>query len=345
MISDSRKISLIRLAIKIGKRLPFNKKPKQIMLRDRIGQYERMWSGIAAALGGELERLDRDCWEIRVGTQFIRTRLHELPLEDNVNLKVCGKKPLVSRLLGGQGVPVAEHKVLTSANMAEAYTFLTEHPHGCVVKPVGGWSGLGVITHVCSRKQMLNAVVHATYEHDEFMVEQQVPGESFRLLVYKGKLLHAVRRRGDYVRGDGTKSLDELCSNITRDEDFKFTVAAQGYQLSDVPANESQILVRSVGSTFNGGKELRTIYDEDVTDVVHPAIVKDMEKCAAILQGNFLGIDVVTTDISKDLRETGGVVIEVNTTPGLHHHYDSSDEDYPEIILNIVKDLFEKKAG
>ena len=33
------------------------------------------------------------------------------------------------------------------------------------------------------------------------------------------------------------------------------------------------------------------------------------------------GVDVITPDPSRPLVESGGVINEVNGTPGLHHHY------------------------
>jgi D-alanine-D-alanine ligase-like ATP-grasp enzyme len=53
----------------------------------------------------------------------------------------------------------------------------------------------------------------------------------------------------------------------------------------------------------------------------------------------FLGVDVITSDIQADLRECGGVINEVNTTPALHHHYDPKREPFPAPALAIVKDL------
>jgi D-alanine-D-alanine ligase-like ATP-grasp enzyme len=37
------------------------------------------------------------------------------------------------------------------------------------------------------------------------------------------------------------------------------------------------------------------------------------------------GVDVITPDASRPLEEAGGVVAEVNGTPGIHHHYHVAD--------------------
>ncbi len=49
---------------------------------------------------------------------------------------------------------------------------------------------------------------------------------------------------------------------------------------------------------------------------------------------------MICKEISRPLSETGGVVNEINTTPGLHHHYLISDrsEIYP-VAIPIIKFL------
>nr|HQU71074.1 hypothetical protein [Calditrichia bacterium] len=36
---------------------------------------------------------------------------------------------------------------------------------------------------------------------------------------------------------------------------------------------------------------------------------------------DLLGVDLITPDVSRPLDEVGGVINEINTNPGLHHHY------------------------
>jgi D-alanine-D-alanine ligase-like ATP-grasp enzyme len=36
-------------------------------------------------------------------------------------------------------------------------------------------------------------------------------------------------------------------------------------------------------------------------------------------------VDVIAPDVSQPLEQSGGVVAEVNGTPGIHHHYHVAD--------------------
>ncbi|MEL6988297.1 MAG: Mur ligase family protein, partial [Bacteroidota bacterium] len=58
----------------------------------------------------------------------------------------------------------------------------------------------------------------------------------------------------------------------------------------------------------------------DITDMVHPENVFMAERIARVIGLNICGIDVMTTDLSKPLSETGGAVLEVNAGPGFRMH-------------------------
>ena len=55
------------------------------------------------------------------------------------------------------------------------------------------------------------------------------------------------------------------------------------------------------------------------------AIVEDARTAVRTLGLRLAGVDLVTADPSRPLRETGGVINEVNGTPALHRHYQVSD--------------------
>jgi len=304
-----------------------------------------MWTAIANELGGSITSLDRDIWEIARGERSIRVRLHELPFDNDVVLKLCGRKPLVHRLLSDANLPVPSYKVFTLNSLHVAYQFLEKHPLGVVVKPCDGYSGFGVTTHITTTPQLKRAAALASLYLDNLMVETQVAGENYRLLVYKGRMLHAVKRTGQNVVGDGQSTIAELmnrknsCSISPEDTDVAFTLKSQGLSSDLVPVRNEKILISSIASAFSGGKELRTVYDTTITDKVHPAVRAAAEQCAAVVRSDLVGVDIITTDIDKPLKESGGVINEVNTTPALHHHYDEENETYPFVALHIVRDL------
>jgi cyanophycin synthetase len=57
-----------------------------------------------------------------------------------------------------------------------------------------------------------------------------------------------------------------------------------------------------------------------VREEVHPSIVQMGREIVALFGIELGGLDLLTSDIGVPLDESRGVINEVNTTPGLHHH-------------------------
>ena len=85
--------------------------------------------------------------------------------------------------------------------------------------------------------------------------------------------------------------------------------------------------------------EVRTVYNQTVTDSICDSIRCQAELAAKIVHSDFLGIDIITTDCQIPLKESGGVVNEVNTTPALHHHYDARVERFPQAAAQAISIL------
>jgi D-alanine-D-alanine ligase-like ATP-grasp enzyme len=98
-------------------------------------------------------------------------------------------------------------------------------------------------------------------------------------------------------------------------------------------------LVQSVNDPNQRRVEVRTVYNEAVTDLVCDALRKNAVSVAQTLRSRFIGVDLITADPAVPLEKSGGAVIEANTTPGLHHHYDSLREKFPEPALRVIQAL------
>ena len=66
----------------------------------------------------------------------------------------------------------------------------------------------------------------------------------------------------------------------------------------------------------------------------------DGSRVAATLNARFTGIDIVMRDPTVPLRESGGVILEVNGTPNLYYHYNKQDGATPVAVPLLRKLLF-----
>lgn len=320
----------------------------QIYFDDRVDQYRGMWKSVAEHLGAEWLELDHDIWEIHLTGRSVRIYQYQLELDNPVVLQMAGRKSLIHRMLAKEGIQIPVHCCFGLDSMERASALLEAHPTGIVVKPAGGYGGKGVTTRIRSPAQIEPAAVLASLYSDELLAEKHVAGECFRLLVFNGQVLSAVRRSGVRVVGDGQQPLAELIAAQLPGIDsvqhplaaeVALTLSSQGLSLTDTPAEGQTVLVAGFSDGTDGDAERRTVYDVEVLDEVHPEVVAAAELAARTLGSNFLGVDIIATDITRPLSETSGVVNELNTTPALHHHYDSRHEKFPRVAMTIVRNL------
>jgi cyanophycin synthetase len=78
----------------------------------------------------------------------------------------------------------------------------------------------------------------------------------------------------------------------------------------------------------------------DRTDEIHPETVWVAERISRIIDLDIAGIDVITTDITQALSEADGVIVEVNTAPGLRMHIAPSQGVRRNVAAPILDMLF-----
>ena len=310
--------------------------------RQRADFYRAAWQDAAAHLDAEVEVLDRDVLAIRKGGQSTRVFLNYTELDDPVSLRIAGNKPLVHKLLHTRGIPVPDFFEFSLKTISEATEFLQLHDT-CVVKPASGTGGgSGVTTGISNFRQLRKASVLAAGHGTGLVIEQQIPGSNLRLLFLDGQLLDAIDRRPPTVTGDGRSSISRLVdavnqrrlqagfsvaqSVLKRDADMRQTLAGQGLSLSSVPPEKTVVQLKTV---INDNTAEDNVC---IMDTLHPAVI-DAARDAAVAVGlRLAGVDIVTSDPSQCLADTGGVVLEVNSAPGLYFHYAGSKTRKPVAI-------------
>jgi len=78
----------------------------------------------------------------------------------------------------------------------------------------------------------------------------------------------------------------------------------------------------------------------DCTDLVHPDVAHAVSLAARTIGLDIAGIDLVCSDISKPLHETGGAIVEVNAGPGLLMHLKPAEGMPRPVGQAIIDHLF-----
>jgi D-alanine-D-alanine ligase-like ATP-grasp enzyme len=332
-------IKLLRLKYrmnKIARRI--TKTEKNIYVWKRIPMYKEIWESAATQISAQFLELGEGIWEIRWGNQRTRISNHMVQLDDPVILDLAGNKPFCYWLMKNNDLPIPDYLTFRVNELIKARRFMEKNSGLFVIKPaIGTSAGMGVTTHIQSFQECCRAVALASLYCNEIIIERLVPGECYRFLILDGKMIHASRRSGIRVKGDGRSTISQLLQEENKrrkklygghslrpmhyDVDLIHTLQAQELSIEFVPKKEEHVLVKSVDCPFKTNVEVRTVYNENVTNLICPDLKGQAVKAAMLLNSKFAGVDVITHDPTVSLEKSGGVINEINTTPGLHHHY------------------------
>src|SRR2546425_7423750 len=264
-----------------------------------VEDYRRYWEGAARILSAEFVPLADALWEVRLNGRRTRIMNRMVQLGDPVVNGVSEDKALCYRLATEQGVPVPQHGVFRLEELAKAKKFLAQKPGVYVVKAVrGSTASAGVTTHVRTQRQLENAAVSVSLFAKEFLVERMIFGERCRLLWLDGDLIHAVRQRGVRVTGDGRSTIARLLKqpgsgSVPFDLTTQMTLQAQGLSPETVPEDGRKILVRSLRPGLDSSREWLTVHDDEITDLVCPAIIEDVRKVLGMIGNTIAGVDII----------------------------------------------------
>lgn len=318
---------------------------------ERVEEYRRYWSDAAAALGARFEDILPGVWAVERGGHRTVLANYVTQCDDPIVLQLAGDKAHCYRLAIGAGVAVPEHREFTLARFRDAVQLLERVGGPLVVKPAAGTSsGLGVSTSIRTKRQLVSAATLASLYDQRMLVERMMAGESYRILYLEGCPIHAVRRRGVRVRGDGRTTIADLLragglTSLVTDSLVTETLAAQRLAIAHVPPAGADVLVRGLPMKWRE-QELRTVYDESVLDQCCPALLRECGAVVRALGSELAGVDVITTNPGLPLSQANGAFIEINTTPGIHHHYVGQANGGSAPVAETVLDyLLTRKAG
>ncbi|GAB4209324.1 MAG: cyanophycin synthetase [Coleofasciculaceae cyanobacterium] len=241
----------------------------------------------------------------------------------------CDKEG-TKQILRDAGVPVPHGTVINYLDELEsAIEEVGGYP--IVIKPLDGNHGRGITIDIKDWNEAEKAYDVAREISRGVIVERYYRGRDHRVLVINGKVVAVAERVPAHVVGNGKSTVQELIDETNRDPNrgeghdnvlTKITVdrnsltllQRQGYTLDTVLPSGEICYLRATANLSTGGIAV------DRTDDIHPENIWLCQRVAKIIGLDIAGIDVVTADITKPLRDVGGVIVEVNAAPGFRMH-------------------------
>jgi cyanophycin synthetase len=268
----------------------------------------------------------------------------------------CDKEG-TKNILGNAGVPVPRGTVIEYLDeLEQAIADVGGYP--IVIKPLDGNHGRGITINI-------NGVEEAELAYDlasnasktrSVIVEQYYQGNDHRVLVIDGKVVAVAERVPAHVRGNGQDTIrqlieltnqdprrgdghDNVLTKIVVDQTSLTVLQKQGYDLDSILPFQEVAYLRATANLSTGGVAI------DRTDEIHPRNIWLAQRVAKIIGLDIAGIDIVTSDISKPLNETKGVVVEVNAAPGFRMHAAPSYGLPRNVGASVLEMLFPEQSS
>lgn len=244
-------------------------------------------------------------------------------LSSSTSRTICNNKDITTVL--GQALGVHMPATIVYDTDEAAHRFLDEQGL-IVVKPADSAHGNGVTINVATHDQLSIAMERARQFalKDRVILQQQVTGNDYRVLVIDGSAVAVSERVPASVVGDGVHTIAELIEieNATNPQrghnyekplniiDVEAVQVFLGDKMNDVPAANETVAVVGTANMGTGGKAINR------TNEVPAGMKEEAERIASTINAFTCGVDFMY-DPARDAY----YLIELNSSPsfGLHH--------------------------
>lgn len=267
----------------------------------------------------------------------------------NIAVEIACNKEQTKKILSDNAIPVAKGDICVDEEDLKNTIDRIGYP--IVLKPLDGNHGKGASINVKTWEDALAGMEFAKKYGRRVIVEKFITGHDFRVLVIDNKMVAAAQRVPAHVIGDGSSSIEKLIeetnkdprrgyghenvlTEITVDRDTTDLLAKKGYDLQTVPAKDEMVYLKSTANLSTGGTSI------DITDMIHPENVFLAERIARVIGLDVCGIDIMAKNLTQPLKETGGVILEVNAAPGFRMHLAPSEGLARNVAAPVIDMLY-----
>lgn len=265
----------------------------------------------------------------------------------SIAVDIACNKEITKKMLEDSAIPVPSGDLVTDTDGLERVIRKIGFP--LVLKPLDGNHGRGQTINVQDWETAKEGLVYAQTISHKVIVERYVTGFDYRVLVINHKMVAAARRVPAHIVGDGLATIQELIdlenlnprrgyghenalTEINVDKDTVELLGKLEYTLETIPQKGETVYLKSTANLSTGGTSI------DVTDMVHPENITMCERISKIIGLDVCGIDIMAENLTQPLKESGGVILEVNAAPGFRMHLAPS-EGLPRNVAGPVVDM------
>ncbi|MDO5518496.1 MAG: cyanophycin synthetase, partial [Clostridium sp.] len=267
-----------------------------------------------------------------------------------VGVDISCDKLLTKHLLESQNVPVADGDKVS--NIIDALREAENIGYPVVLKPQFGNKGKNVVLNIKNEKELVEAYTNLRKKQKDIIIEQYFKGNDYRVCVVNNEVVAVSLRIKPFVIGNGRDNLKNLITSLNEDslrgedhekpltkikfdEELLRCLEKQNIRLDYIPEDGEKIILRENANLSTGGIAI------DCTDDICNENIEYCINSAKIVGLDICGVDICTNDIGVPIDKKRGIVMEVNSAPGIRmHHYPSKGQkrNVGRSIINMLYD-------
>ncbi len=294
------------------------------------------WSITSIVLKEEAEKLwfKVEVLSIKKNLFFIKWNKKEILFKSNdfwwdssLWAKLENDKELTYKILERNNLPVADTLYISKENINEIDNLDITFP--VIIKPIEECHWNWVMMNIINIQELKIKLDKSFKKYDKMIIQRQIKWDEYRFLVVKWEVILVINRVPASVKWNWKDDIETLIedeneSNILRWEWYKSPLAyinidkelidyiwKKWLNISYTPKQWEKIQLRWNSNIWTWW------FPIDVTSITSESIKDIACLSAKIFWLEIAGVDIITTDITKSLEETGWIILELNATPWL----------------------------
>jgi cyanophycin synthetase len=250
-------------------------------------------------------------------------------MNNTASAMICDKKNLASEILLKNNIPAPNYIIWNfNKNTTLNINSISKLKKPLVVKPINGSQGKHVYMNNNTSIDVINSInkIRKTGITD-IIIEEQIKGKSYRVLMFRGELIGVLERTPAYVVGDGKTNLRNLIASYNTNQISKNKsptsiiainyIREQGYTMSSIIPKGIEVIL-SLNINSHNGAGLKNVHISNV----HKDNITMFKKICKVTNITVVGIDYISNDIGIPYYKNGGGINELNSGPAIKCHHD-----------------------
>ena len=196
-----------------------------------------------------------------------------------------------------------------------------------VIKPINDKCGNGI--YIDKRKNLPKKLP------ENYMAEEFVYGNNYRIIVYKGRIISIILRTGAHITGDGINTIEKLINieNENRCNDTKLYCDLKCKKFLKTILKKNQIYYVNPVSNYAKGGTIKSIDIKKINN----EIKEICNKIYKLLNVNIFGVDFICENIEKNFNNQTYAINELEFYNDVGLHVILKDDTYKLYNILILK--------